>query len=71
MKRIILEKHVEEPVSEKQLRYIQDLMTQKRLYNTVYLDNLAFDTRNRLSKHSASRLIDCLIRGQEFEFQER
>lgn len=71
MKRIILGKQVEEPVSEKQLKYIKDLMTHKGLYNTVYLNNLAFDTRNRLSKHSASRLIDCLITGQKFEFQEK
>lgn len=70
MKRIILEKQVEEPVSEKQLKFIQNLMTQKKLYNTVYLDNLGYDTRNRLSKHNASRLIDCLLSGQEFEFQE-
>ena len=70
MKRIILEKQVEEPVSDKQLKFIQNLMCQKRIYDTVYLNNLAFDTRNRLSKHSASKLIDCLISGQEFEFQE-
>lgn len=71
MKRIILESQVQEPVSEKQLKYIQDLMAQKNLYDTVYLDNLAFDTRNRLSKHSASILIDYLLSGQEFEFHKR
>ena len=71
MKTIILENQVQEPVSEKQLKFIQDLMTQQNLYDTVYLDNLALDTRNRFSKHSASRLIDCLLSGEEFEFNER
>jgi hypothetical protein len=69
MKIIILEKQVEESVSDKQLKYIQDLMIRKKLYS-LYLDNLGFDTRNRLSKKSAGKLIECLVSGQDFKFQE-
>jgi hypothetical protein len=71
MKKIFLEEQVEEPVSEKQLKYIRDLMTHKGLYNSVFLTKLAFDTRNRLSKRSAMKLIDCLIKGEAFEILER
>jgi hypothetical protein len=67
MKKIILVKQVKVPVTDKQLKYIKDLMAYKRL-NTAYRDNLALNAKKRLSKRSASRLIDCLITGQKFEF---
>lgn len=67
---VYLENQVEEPVSEKQLNFIRGLMTEKNLYDTLYLDKLAFDTRNRLSKQNASRLIEYLLSGQEFNIYD-
>lgn len=69
MKHIYLQKQVEESCTEKQIKYIQDLM--KRRYEKEWLDHLAFDTRNRLSKKTAGVLIKTLLNQEDFEIRVR
>ena len=73
MKIIYLEKQEIEDESVKstmpQVKYIESLMNNK--WKNVWLDNLAFNTRQRLNKVNASRLIDALLKKHEFVIKER
>lgn len=52
--------------TKKQMDYIEGLMSRKEERYKEYLDKLAYDTRNRLSKKNASVLIDALINNREY-----
>ena len=52
--------------TEKQFRYISGLMSKPK-YQVLFLNTLAFDGRERLSISEASKLIQCLVDGKDFE----
>jgi hypothetical protein len=72
MKIIYVEKEVDEDIrcTIPQEKYIRGLM-QNTKWSDLYLNYIAFNTRNRLNKVNASRLIDALLKKQEFVIRER
>ena len=73
MKLIVLEseeiRYEENKCTSKQYEYLRSLMS-KNKHEIVWLDKLAFNGRNKLTKKSASKLIDILKRKEEFELRE-
>ncbi len=52
----------------KQFQYIRDLMYKN--HYVLFLDKLGFDGKNRLTKLSASKLINCLVNSEDFELRQ-
>jgi aerobic-type carbon monoxide dehydrogenase small subunit (CoxS/CutS family) len=71
MKKVFIEKQVIDCTQSTngQVWYIRDLM--RRNYENLWLDKLAHNTSNILNRKQASKLIDCLLKKEEFIIVER
>lgn len=59
----------EHKATNKQLDYIRGLMKSEKL-EKIYLDHIAQYANYRLSKMAASKLIDILLKHEEFEIRQ-
>lgn len=68
-KLIVLETSIreEDQCTYKQYEFIRDLMI--RTHEELWLNKLAYNTRNILNKSNASKLISALINKEEFELK--